>query len=495
MHGIHLTRRGFLQAAGTVGAAYTASGRTFAASGESPRRNMVFILVDDMRFDALSIMGHPIIETPHLDSLARGGALCRNAFVTTSLCSPSRASILSGQYAHIHGVLDNSTPLPPDTPIFPVELKKSGYATGFFGKWHMGGDSDMPRPGFDRWVSFRGQGVYENPTFNIDGSQKPQDGYVSDLITDYAEEFIRANADRPFFAYVSHKAVHAEFTPAPRHKGRYAGRKYPYPASMANTDENYRGKPDWVRDQRNSWHGVDGMYNKEVDFDQFTQLYCETMLAVDDSVGRIVAALKDQGLLESTLIVFTSDNGFQFGEHGLIDKRTMYEASIKVPLIIHCPDAIPPGERDDLLLNIDIAPTILDASGTPVPQSMQGQSFWKLLQGESVAWREAFLYEYFWEASFAQTPSVLGVRTKTHKLMRYHGIWDRCELYDLVNDPEEMNNLVGDITVETQSGPVERQVIQRAPENVKSLFVSLNQELLRLLKDTGAREFPSWRDH
>lgn len=465
----------------------------FAQRSASSARNIIFILIDDMRYDAMSLFGHPFLETPHLDALAKNGIVFDRAFVTTSLCSPSRASILSGQYAHVHQVLDNGTPLPPTTPTFPQELQKAGYNTAFIGKWHMGGSSDEPRPGFDHWVSFRGQGVYVNPTFNINGERKPHEGYMSDLITDYAVEYLEKKKEQPFFLYFSHKAVHADFVPAPRHKGSYADKDFPHPASMANTEANYKGKPNWVRAQRQSWHGVDGMYNKTVDFDQFAKDYAETMRGVDDSVGRIVETLKKNNQLDSTLIVFTSDNGFQFGEHGLIDKRTMYEASIRVPLFAHCPDLFKGGQRrSQMILNIDFAPTLLEAAGVPAPSTVQGRSFYPLLNGENAPWREAFLYEYFWERTFPQTPTVLGVRTDRYKLMKFHGVWDRYELYDLTEDPDERNNLLGDYLVENQAGNVDALVNRTAPAELKQLFNNLNRQLNELIRETGGVPEPNW---
>ena len=469
------------------------------------QRNIVFILIDDQRYDAIGRL-QPFFETPHLDALMQNGVFFENAFVTTSLCSPSRASFLSGQWAHKHGVLNNSTPLAPDTPTFPKELQRAGYKTAFVGKWHMGGSSDAPRPGFDRWVSFRGQGVYFNPTFNVDGDRVRRDGYTTDLITEYAEEFLDQEHDAPFMLYVSHKAVHANFEPAPRHKGAYEGRRYPFPASMADTEENYRGKPEWVRAQRNTWHGVDGLYDNRVDLEQFTLDYAETLKAVDDSVGRIVAKLNARGLLDSTLLVFTSDNGFQFGEHGLIDKRTMYEASIRVPLIVHCPDLFEGGQRrKQMVLNTDFNPTFLEAAGIDVPKTVQGESFWGMLNDGSRLGREAFVYTYFWERSFPQTPTVLGLRTDRYKLMKFHGTFDRYELYDLENDPHENNNLIAALYTTTEAGNVEARIRTATsaryrerlgedvdPEALKKLFQSLNtklnQELQRIecaLSPTG----------
>lgn len=460
------------------------------------RRNIVFILIDDMRFDSMGFMGHPFLETPHLDALAKNGKAFENAFVTTSLCSPSRASILTGLYAHKHKVYDNKSPLDDAIPTFPRLLQEAGYRTGFIGKWHMNetsDDSDKPRPGFDYWSSFRGQGVYIDPTFNINGEKKKLEGYVTDLITDQAVEFLNTSHEKPFCLYVSHKATHAEFHPAERHKGSYKDKTYPHPKSFEDTDENYAGKPAWVRAQRKSWHGVDGMYNKETNFDKFTRDYCETMRAVDDSVGRIVATLKERGLLESTLLIFTGDNGFQFGEHGLIDKRTMYEASIRVPCIAHCPEFITPGSKcSELTINLDFAPTFLEAAGVPVPPSMQGRSMMGLLHGESPEWRDAFLYEYLWERSFPQTPTILGVRTKQYKYIRYHGVWDFYELYDMQKDPDEMNNLLAGYKQTSEGGIQENIIRAKAPEDVKKIFDGMAKRLQQLLNETGCLQEPAW---
>jgi N-acetylglucosamine-6-sulfatase len=467
----NLSRRSFLRSS-AAGLACALPVMQAAPAAAATPRNMIFILIDDMRFDSMSCMGHPFLKTPHLDRMAAGGMLFEHAFVTTSLCSPSRASILSGQYAHRHGVLDNSTELPLSVPTFPVELQKAGYETAYVGKWHMGGESDQPRPGFDHWISFRGQGVYYNPIFNINGHREQQDGYITDLLTDYATEYLRQPHSKPFFLYLGHKAVHAEFYPAERHKQAFSDTSFRHPASMADTAENYRGKPRWVKRQRHTWHGVEYMYHDSTDFDQFILDYNRTMLAVDDSVGRIMDTLQELGLLESTLVMLMSDNGFLHGEHGLIDKRCMYEESIRVPLLAHCPELIPSGQRSSrVVLNIDLAPTFLDLAGVPIPSSVQGASMAPLLRGQDIPSRQAMLYEYFWEEAFPQTPTVFGVRTERHKYMRYHGIFDVNELYDLKEDPAEMHNLIDDA----------------ASHGIR---VEMEEHLQRLLKQYGAGMVP-----
>ncbi len=470
-----ISRRNFIQS--------TAAGMSFplvntlvtpSSSAAAKPRNIIFVFIDDMRFDSMSCMGHPFLRTPHLDRMANNGIMFNHAYVTTSLCSPSRASVLSGQYAHTHGVMNNSTLLPAGTPTFPVELQKNGYETAFIGKWHMGGSTDKPRPGFDHWISFRGQGVYNNPTFNINGQTVQRQGYMTDMLTDYATDFIKKDHEKPFFLYLSHKAVHAEFYPAERHKDAFSDVELQYPASMADTEENYEGKPLWVKRQRHSWHGVDYMYHDGTYFDKFILDYNRTMLAVDDSIGQVMKTLEEEGILDSTLILFMSDNGFLHGEHGLIDKRCMYEESICVPLLAHCPELIQGGQKTDrIALNIDIGPTILDAAGAPIPETVQGNSFLPILRGEDANWREAMLYEYFWERAFPQTPTVFGVRTEQYKYMNYHGIFDLDELYDLKNDPHEMRNLIDD--------PAHYDVRQ-----------DMQRRLRSLLKEYGATMVPSW---
>jgi N-acetylglucosamine-6-sulfatase len=244
-------------------------------------------------------LGHPWLKTPNLDSLAKNGVHAKNAFVTTALCSPSRASILTGQYAHRHRVVDNNNPVPARHRFLPQYLQRAGYDTAFVGKWHMGGEADDPQPGFDHWVSFRGQGTYlPSPSgLNVDGKRVPQKGYITDELTDYALDWLQKRPpDKPFFLYLSHKGVHSDFVPAERHRGRYKDAPFTPPASMdPNTDPD--GRPMWVKNQRNSWHGVDFPYHSRLDVAAYYRRYCETLLAVDDSVGRVLDALRRKNLL------------------------------------------------------------------------------------------------------------------------------------------------------------------------------------------------------
>ena len=436
-------------------------------------RNVIFVLVDDLRFDAMGYMKHPWLETPNLDALARNGVHLRNAFVTTALCSPSRASILTGHYAHRHRVVDNNNPVPQGTIFFPQYLQQAGYETAFIGKWHMGGESDAPQPGFDRWVSFRGQGTYlpGKNGLNVDGRRVPQRGYITDELTEYALDWLKARGSvRPFFLYLSHKAVHSEFIPADRHKGRYRGKPFIAPETMADTPENYEGKPMWVRNQRNSRHGVDFPYHSDLDIADYYRQYAETLLAVDESIGRIVALLRDRKLLDSTMVIFMGDNGFAFGEHGLIDKRTAYEESMRVPLLMSG-GGLPAGSAvEEVVANIDIAPTILDAAGL-TPPAMGGRSFLPLARGQRLRWRDTLLYEYYWERNFPHTPAMHAVRGARYKYIRYYGLWDTDELYDLQADPLEAHNLIRD--------PAHREVVAR-----------LNGQLFETLETTGGMYIP-----
>jgi arylsulfatase A-like enzyme len=393
----------------------------------------------------------PWLKTPNMDRLFREGAWFKNAFVTTSLCSPSRATILTGAYSHVHTVVDNSTPEPQGNIYFPQYLQNAGYQTAFFGKWHMGEErqSDQPRPGFSHWESFKGQGVYYAPSLNIDGKQIQYDSstYITDLLTEHAITWLKeCDKSKPFFLYLSHKAVHAPFEPAKRHAGLYKNQLYTLPSTYYQTLSDEFKKlnwPEWVKQQRYSWHGVDYPYHSHENIGEIVQTYCETLMGVDESIGSVMEYLKSVGLDKNTLIIYMGDNGFSFGEHGLIDKRHFYEESCKVPFLVYCPEICKGGATiSKMIQNIDVAPTILSAAGLQAPATMPGKSIIPLLQGDSSSWRDKIFYEYYWEYDFPMTPTVFGIRTDKFKYIRYYGIWDTNELYDLEHDPNEMNNLI-----------------------------------------------------
>lgn len=469
----------------------------------SKPRNIVLILTDDHRYDAIGCAGHPFLKTPHLDSLAHGGAHLRNAFVTTSLCSPSRASILTGLYAHRHRVIDNNNPVPPGLTFFPQYLQQAGYETAFVGKWHMGSDSDAPQPGFYHWVSFKGQGTYwPNPNgLNINGRQVEQQGYLTDELTDHALEWLDArSADKPFLLYLSHKAVHNDllnegkhegklllpgidgamgFIPAPRHAGRYANEPFTPPESMAS--RHFADKPMWVQNRRNSRHGVDFPFGNKVNIETIYRQYMETLLAVDESVGKVLDALRRKKLLDSTLVIYMGDNGYAWGEHGMIDKRSAYEESMRIPLLVHCPELIPAGTKvPQMVANIDLVPTILAAAGLEHPRSMDGRNFLPLVArrddaSKSVPWRDKLLYEYYWEWNFPMTPTIHALRSDRYKYIRPYGVWDSEELYDLQDDPSELVNLIRD------------------PQH-QSTAQAMKTQLFALLEETGGMSIPIFAD-
>ena len=459
---------GFAAALIVLGSAFRFQGIDAAPGQPTAPRNVILILSDDHRYDFMGF--HPNaprwLKTPALDRMAAQGAHLQNTFVTTALCSPSRASILTGRYAHRHGVVDNTSPIPAGTVFFPQYLQKAGYRTAYVGKWHMGedADSDQPRAGFNHWVSFRGQGVYSNPQLNINGERRQVQGYTTEILTDSAISWLEAqrNQSAPFFLYLSHKAVHAEFEPSPRHQGRFAGERIPYPESMANTVNNYREKPRWVEEQRNSWHGVDYMFHGQFDFDTFYRRYAETLLGLDEGVGRVLDFLDRSGLARNTLVIYMGDNGFLLGEHGLIDKRNAYEESMRVPMLAYAPGWIPPASTvTTVVRNIDVAPTILDLAGVRSEHEMDGRSVLPALRGQKVDQEGEFLYEYYWEYAFPHTPTTFALRGDRYKYIFYHGVWDLNEFYDLQTDPRERSNLINVPTYQKQIDEMRTRLFDR----------------------------------
>ncbi|AIT82163.1 sulfatase family protein [Novosphingobium pentaromativorans] len=433
------------------------------ATHEATHPNMIFVLVDDLRFDAMGFLT-PGLKTPNIDYLAKHGTYFPNAVVTSSLCSPSRATILTGQTARNHRVIDNNNSSEEGLIFFPSYLQKAGYQTSFFGKWHMGNDTDAPRPGFNRWVSFKGQGTYlptdqlspaqiaagQRQMLNVDGTEVKRKGYITDELTDYAMDWLENGRDKskPFFLYLSHKAVHSDTVPAKRHEHQYDDLPIELPDTMADTPENRKGKPVWVQNQRNSWHGADFPYHTNVDLTEVVRSYYETLSSVDDSLGRILKYLRSNKLDKKTMIVFYSDNGFLFGDHGLIDKRNAYEPSVRVPMVVWAPGLVPQDVTNPALVrNLDLAPTFLDLAGVDKPGQMEGSSFLSLAEGKTAPseWKPGdFVYEYYWEWSFPQTPTTFAIERNRIKYIQYHGVWDIEELYDLGKDPEEKVNLIND---------------------------------------------------
>ncbi len=453
---------------------------------DTPRRpNVVFILTDDMRANCMGIADGSVMKTPAIDRLGREGVYFRNAFCVTSLCSPSRGSILTGLYPHAHGVTNNFTEYPVDLPTFPKQLQQSGYQTAYIGKYHMGEDNDEPRPGFDHFVTHKGQGQYFDTTFRANGGEaKVVPGYYTTVVTDMATDWLdKRDTSRPFLLFLGHKAPHSFYVPEPRYAHAFDDVDIRYPLSAFMLDD----KPSWYRDRLDTWHGIYGPifdYRKTfpdrsaagvVDFAKMVRAYRGTIMSVDDSVATIYSYLDKAGELDDTLFIFTGDNGILEGEHGMVDKRTMAEPSIRVPLVVRYPRLVEPSRPrviDEQVLTIDFAPSILDiCKAEPLPKT-HGRSWKKLAKAGDPAWRTSWYYSYDYEKQFPYTPNIRGVRTAAWKYIRYpHGDGgpDRhmSELYDLVSDPEETRNLVG------------------VPEHAETV-TALATELARLQREHGA---------
>ena len=423
---------------------------------QQSRPNIIFILVDDLRWDELGITGHPFVKTPHIDRIGSEGALFRNAFMTTPLCSPSRASFLTGQYAFTHGITDNVDRSVASHKLitFPLLLKQAGYATAFIGKWHMGND-DSPRPGFDRWVSFKGQGSYLNPEINEDGKDVNGRGYITDLLNGYAVEFIRRRHDKPFLVYLAHKAIHPEvmqhgdgsvnladaerFIPAERHSELFVGKKIPRRPSAMRPPI---GKPALQR----KIDDLPALGPKTASSDEVVLGRLRSLMAVEEGVGEILKALQETNQLDNTVIVFASDNGYFYGEHGLsVERRLAYEESIRMPLLMRYPRLIKARTvRDELALNLDVAPTLLELAGLTPPVTVQGRSLVPLLKDSGSEWRRSFLIEYYSDKVFPRMRNMgyKAVRTERWKYIHYLELDGMDELYDLKADPFEMRNII-----------------------------------------------------
>ena len=377
------------------------------SAAAAPHPNVLVIITDDQRWDALSCFGNAMVKTPNLDRLVAEGARFANAFVTTSLCSPSRATMMSGLYAHRHGVLNNFTEYPDALPSYSKRLRKAGYETAYFGKWHMGETNDAPRSGFDFWMSHRGQGRYFDNEWNLNGRREFIKGYYTTVLTEHAEAWLRQKHDRPFVMVVGQKAPHGgPIEPEPKYEHALDALAV---AKPANYDAWRDGKPAWLAESFPTWHGAGGPLYNYKDYDKFARAYYGTLLSVDDSVGRLYAALMETGQLESTVLIFTSDNGFALGEHGRVDKRTMYEESIRVPLIVRYPPLIPKGlVINEMVLNLDLAPSVIDLCGGKSMADIDGQSWTPLFAGKTTGWRKSWLYFYNYEKEFPTPPTSAG---------------------------------------------------------------------------------------
>lgn len=443
------------------------------------RPNILFIMTDDHAAHAIGAYGSQVNQTPHLDRLAREGALFTRVFATNSICTPSRAAILTGQYAHLNGVtMFNRF----DSARMTVArlLQQGGYHTGMIGKWHLGSDP----VGFDRWEILPGQGTYRDPTFYTATSETTYTGrYATEVITDRALAFIEERPrDQPFFLMMHHKAPHRPWEPTDDHAAHFAAQRIPEPvtfwdsyatrtdalhenqqrvaADLTNRDLKLTPpaglvgptltawlstKPDTVTVERDGGRvTLTGEALVRWKYQRYMQDYLATVQSVDDSVGRVLALLDRLDLARNTLVVYTSDQGFFLGDHGLFDKRFMYEESIRMPFLVRWPAGITAGTKSDAMaLNVDFAPTFLDVAGLPPSSEMQGRSLLPLLRGTTPAtWRTSMYYRYYHDPGDHNTRAHYGVRTETHKLI-YFWKKDQWELFDLVRDPYELHNLYG----------------------------------------------------
>jgi N-acetylglucosamine-6-sulfatase len=436
-----------------------------AFSASDPPPNIVVILVDDLRWDEMGCAGHPFVRTPGIDRIAREGARFRNAFCTTPLCSPVRASLLTGQYAHHHGIIDNTNRSEQSHQLstFPRLLHDSGYETAYVGKWHMGND-DTARPGFSYWACMAGQGTSFNPILNENGSRTKFSGHTTDVLNDRAVRFLRKPRTKPFCLYLAHKALHPElvqyddgsvsdpsgskFLPAPRHKGLYANAAIP---RRLNVTDHLEGKPALSRPVP----GMPPLSRNTGTDDETIRDRLRMLAAVDEGVQQLLAALEETGHLDDTVIVFTSDHGYWNGEHGLsVERRLAYDEAARIPLLIRFPPLVEAGTIvDDLALSIDLAPTLLEVADVHTDQAIDGHSLVPLLKGQTPRdWRTSFLIEYYSDTVFPRVRSMgyRAVRTRSHKFIHFTDLDSMDELYDLQRDPYEMQNVISDRNYQTE---------------------------------------------
>ncbi len=413
--------------------------RPLLAAGAEQRPNFLFIYTDDQRWDAMGVVQReqgdkarfPWLKTPNLDRLAGEGVRFRNAFVVNSLCAPSRASFLTGCYGHVSGITNNYEPFPERSVTYATLLREAEYTTGFVGKWHMGKQRGQ-RPGFDFSASFIGQGVYFDDVFEINGAPTPTKGWVDDVSTEYATQFLRDNRGKPFVLAVGFKSPHEPSTPPPRWANAYAGAEARPVANLESAaiyTQNGPAGPD-ARDRDPKL--------------KYFRRYFGNISAADENIGKLLGVLDELGIADNTMVVFASDNGFYLGEHGLNDKRSAYDESMRIPLLVRYPKLGLKGKViDQMVLNVDVAPTLLDYAGVAVPGQMHGRSWRPLFEGKTGDWRKAFFYAYFNDDEIG-VPTVLAVRTETAKLMRYPDHADWTEVFDLAKDPYETKNLAND---------------------------------------------------
>ncbi len=439
--------------------------------------NVLFILCDDLRPAALGCYGSPNVKTPNIDRLASEGVRFANMFCTTSLCSPSRASLLTGLYAHNHTVRDNFTELPAALPHWPARLHESGYATAYLGKWHMGEDNDMPRPGFDYFATHKGQGKYFDTEWCLNGRRVGEiKGYYTTIVTDMALDWLKQQKEgKPWALCIGHKAPHSFYFPEPKYEHTFDHVRVSYPDTAFHLGD----KPAWIKDRLYTWHGIYGPlfeWRKKFpddspgavkDFENMVHAYWGTILSVDDSVARLREYLEKTGQLDNTIICFLGDNGLLEGEHGMVDKRTAHEPCLRIPLIVRYPSLAKGKVVVQQALTQDLAPSVLELCGAPAIAKCDGHSWVKLVQNGDPAWRTQWFYEYNYEKQFPYTPNIRALRTDRWKYIRYpHGpkldsTPDKHlrELYDLAADPAETRNLINDPAQAATIADLDKQLL------------------------------------
>jgi len=429
------------------------AGSAAEPSTKDTRPNILYIMADDHAAHAISAYGSRINRTPQIDRLARGGMRFDDCFVTNSICTPSRAAILTGKYAHVNGVPVFNR-FDGRQPTLAKHLQAAGYHTGMIGKWHLGSDPT----GFDYWNILPGQGVYHNPVFIEMGKRTKHGGYVTDLIADFSLRFLKERpAGKPFFLMCHHKAPHRPWEPDAKHAQQFSGVKIPEPPTFR---DDYATRCDAAREatmridrdlqpsdvKQKPPAGLSDPELKRWKYQRYMQDYLACVASVDDNVGRLLDYLDSSGLAENTIVVYTSDQGFFLGDHNWFDKRFMYEESLRMPFLIRWPGRIRPGSTASaMVLNVDFAPTLLAAAGLGVPADMQGRSFLPILEGHAPSeWRTSMYYRYYHYPFHHRVQPHYGVRTERYKLIYFNKL-DQWELYDLKTDPCELKNVYDDL--------------------------------------------------
>ncbi|QDV49738.1 sulfatase family protein [Gimesia fumaroli] len=446
------------------------------ANEKTQRPNIVVVLVDDLRWDELGCMGHPFVRTPHIDRIAREGARFRNAFCSTPLCSPVRACLLTGLYTHNHGIFDNINRSQHSHTLktFPQDLQRAGYETGYVGKWHMGND-DTARPGFDYWVSMKGQGTSFDPVLNINGERIPQQGHTTDVLNRKVNEFVKQKRDKPFCLYIAHKALHpeltqrddgsitdpsaAKFMPAKRHENLYTNDAIP---RRLNVVDSLEGK----RALKRTVPGLPPLSQQTGTSDEVIRDRLRMLAGIDEGVGQLCDLLEQQNQLDNTVFVFTSDHGYWYGEHGLsVERRLPYEEGIRVPLLVRYPPLVKAGTLiDEFAVSVDLAPTILDLAHVKADRKLDGVSLVPLLKGEHPTdWRQSFLIEYNSDTVFPRLVKMgyKAVRTPRWKYIQFNELEGMDELYDVQNDPYKFDNEI--------DNPKRKQTIKMLQAELKRL--------------------------